>query len=646
MAGIATKLNKKQKIRKYGEESRFYNDPYWVLRQILREWRENVTETLPDRSYGLIVAKDTNYIQESTSDSILDFNSFFNFNKPITVFKVVPLDRTIEIEPENVLDEEKIASMGWYLPEDSEAMEKCLACDIGDIIVINAPDKSRTSTQSEHLYTYKSPFLSTANSAALTAVAQVADDAKKKFDKSAFGKKANAIFSSLFRDKTKKLTTPEKTRIIFAFQTLKDSLPQLNDTQVAGIVGNLIVESGLNPSISNPSDPNGGSFGIAQWLNGKDPKNIDSQRKTNLIKFAGARNKPIDDLETQLLYLAQELIGLEKKALFKLTLTNTIDPGNLQSTEGSPPGSKSLNSAVNFRANFERAAFATAHDDLRSTYAQQALSIYSSKDTKSDFPEVASNDNYQTKKEKVARSEPRNYPFLEFVSLEADFSRANKLTADQGNKFFSVREDLVTPIKKIKSVMNQYGIAFTIDSIDFNANTKNISYLQRVGMQIALNKNSGLNPDGNIIFDEYLVSPDEKNTFSNFIFPYIVWGRIKSNIKEAIGDEKIFEGELKVLDVTESYKVNSPPKIKKINGRFLNLTDLFIQNGFSPILGKKEFYLNSNVTLSNWNIFEYHEGLVSNVTTYGELLSKSYKNNGEQTWNDSNKIWNGKQFIG
>lgn len=64
----------------------------------------------------------------------------------------------------------------------------------------------------------------------------------------------------------------------------------------AGIVGNLVQESGVNPVV-NPGD-NGTAHGIAQWR---------GDRYTGLLDYAKGNNASANDLTTQLDYLDNEL---------------------------------------------------------------------------------------------------------------------------------------------------------------------------------------------------------------------------------------------------------------------------------------------------------------------------------------------------
>lgn len=77
---------------------------------------------------------------------------------------------------------------------------------------------------------------------------------------------------------------------------------------VAGLIGNLIVESGdsINPRLNNggaesdtPQSP-GLAWGIVQWMGG---------RQDNLKKFAASQNKPMSDFGVQLQFAWEELKG-------------------------------------------------------------------------------------------------------------------------------------------------------------------------------------------------------------------------------------------------------------------------------------------------------------------------------------------------
>lgn len=85
----------------------------------------------------------------------------------------------------------------------------------------------------------------------------------------------------------------------------------LTDAQVAGVLGNFQVESGLNPKASNPRE---GAIGLAQWEGG---------RRTALRAYAAAHGGKETDLTMQLGYLWTELTGGESGALAALKKTST-----------------------------------------------------------------------------------------------------------------------------------------------------------------------------------------------------------------------------------------------------------------------------------------------------------------------------------
>ena len=86
----------------------------------------------------------------------------------------------------------------------------------------------------------------------------------------------------------------------------------LTDAQAAGIVGNLMRESGLNPRVNEGGAvglPRGvGGYGLAQWT---------GSRQTDLVRFAGGRGQA-GDMATQLRFLVSEMMGPEAASLARL----------------------------------------------------------------------------------------------------------------------------------------------------------------------------------------------------------------------------------------------------------------------------------------------------------------------------------------
>lgn len=84
----------------------------------------------------------------------------------------------------------------------------------------------------------------------------------------------------------------------------------LSNNQAAGIVGNLMLESSLDPTIVNQ---NSGAYGLAQWLS--------SSRKKALFKKYG--NNPTFD--QQLEFIWEELNSTERAAFKHLLTTKTYE---------------------------------------------------------------------------------------------------------------------------------------------------------------------------------------------------------------------------------------------------------------------------------------------------------------------------------
>ncbi|MGD6876763.1 phage tail tape measure protein [Bacillus infantis] len=119
------------------------------------------------------------------------------------------------------------------------------------------------------------------------------------------------------------------------------------DNIVAGIMGNLEMESRLNPNAINKSS---GATGIAQWLGG---------RKTNLSNFAKQSGTSMYDLNTQLNFLWKELNGSERRTMSYL--------------QGNQSASASQVAAM-FDKLFERSE--GTHIPQRQKYANQFLSQF------------------------------------------------------------------------------------------------------------------------------------------------------------------------------------------------------------------------------------------------------------------------------
>lgn len=84
-----------------------------------------------------------------------------------------------------------------------------------------------------------------------------------------------------------------------------------SSAQIAGVEGNLQIESGFNPSAINVKE---NAHGIAQWEGG---------RWTALQQYAAGQGKPWNDLNTQVGFLVSELRGPESAAMSGLAQATT-----------------------------------------------------------------------------------------------------------------------------------------------------------------------------------------------------------------------------------------------------------------------------------------------------------------------------------
>jgi hypothetical protein len=118
----------------------------------------------------------------------------------------------------------------------------------------------------------------------------------------------------------------------------------LSPAQAAGIVGNLMAESGCDPTRSQ--DGGGPGRGIAQWSVG--------ERWNGVLQLAAQEGKSPNDLGVQLDYMWKEM--------------NSTESGSLQAIKGA---SSAADAAVAFEQSFERAGI--PNNGARISFANDAL---------------------------------------------------------------------------------------------------------------------------------------------------------------------------------------------------------------------------------------------------------------------------------
>lgn len=121
----------------------------------------------------------------------------------------------------------------------------------------------------------------------------------------------------------------------------KENSNQLSQIQAAGMVGNLIHESGLQTGIKGDG---GKALGLAQWH---------PDRQKGLKALADSRGVDITDLDTQLEYIWQELNSTEKKALNSVLNSKTVEQATTAfMRDYERPGAPHLNSRINYAKSF------------------------------------------------------------------------------------------------------------------------------------------------------------------------------------------------------------------------------------------------------------------------------------------------------
>ncbi|MGK4040959.1 phage tail tip lysozyme [Heyndrickxia oleronia] len=202
----------------------------------------------------------------------------------------------------------------------------------------------------------------------------------------------------------------------------------LSDSAVAGIMGNLQLESNFNPSAVNKSS---GATGIAQWLGG---------RLTGLKSYAKSIGTAYTDLNTQLQWLWKELNSTENKTL-----------KYLQSNSGSSASTL----AAGFERLFERSGGAAV--GTRQGYANNIYSKYSGKT-------VAVSSSGNTSKEVAQGMADIDSAKSELLQLQSDILDVqdiiNQLNADIVNAKVNQYENLIAgvdrSIQKSEAMMKQY----------------------------------------------------------------------------------------------------------------------------------------------------------------------------------------------
>ena len=137
--------------------------------------------------------------------------------------------------------------------------------------------------------------------------------------------------------------------------------------QVAGIMGNMMQESSMNPNAVNNSGGGRGAHGLCQWR---------GPRLTALEKLAESQGKSIYDLDVQLEFLKQELLSTHKKAYKALKNSTTVEEASLAWSSEFERAGKGAHDAK--RIQYAMSYYNDAEPSTASTPAIQSSGVQSS----------------------------------------------------------------------------------------------------------------------------------------------------------------------------------------------------------------------------------------------------------------------------
>lgn len=238
-------------------------------------------------------------------------------------------------------------------------------------------------------------------------------------------------------------------------------------------------------------------------------------------------------------------------------------------------------------------------------------------------------------------SKPSNRPKLLLTDFECDLASYVSLGERRGNQFIKVREDIQSDLKFIKNNLNAYGIPFTCIASNYTLQAKNVSDLSRIGLEIQLNPSAGLYDGSAVNRDDYYVGPDHSKPLGKY-FKFKIYGNVR---RKTVTFPKYtpIKKEIEIYDVTQTYLKNKP-KIIKIFGEFIDISQIFFDLGFKQYNPSVKFFDNSNIIESKWNIF-YKPLKINFGYSYKELLETVFYKNNEEIWKEKEKYWDGERFV-
>lgn len=174
-----------------------------------------------------------------------------------------------------------------------------------------------------------------------------------------------------------------------------------SDNIVAGIMGNLQLESNFNTNALNASS---GAFGLAQWLGG---------RKSSLQSYARSKGTSANNLQTQLDFLWKELNTTEKRTLDWLKANQNASAATV---------------AAQFDRMFERSE--GTHIPQRQKYANQILNKYGGSSSSSSDSGGSVIDTSDISREIAQNAQNLDQAKADLIGYELELLRLNDQIAE------------------------------------------------------------------------------------------------------------------------------------------------------------------------------------------------------------------------
>lgn len=181
----------------------------------------------------------------------------------------------------------------------------------------------------------------------------------------------------------------------------------MSDSAVAGIMGNLKLESRLDPSALNKSS---GAYGLAQWL---------GSRKKALQNYARSVGKNVNDITTQLEFLWKELNSTEKRTLNWLS---------------SNPNASASEAAKMFEKLFERSGGAAINK--RVSYANDFYNQFQGMSSKINAENLQSIDEAKSKYNQV---------LIDILNIDSQIQQLNEEIIESGKAYY---EDFIGRVER------------------------------------------------------------------------------------------------------------------------------------------------------------------------------------------------------